>query len=100
MSLSRKRNQFFGNKVDIEFTNRSGKTIIVKARLGDSILDTVMDNDIETESYGICGGGKSFMSNFIDAALNLASCIIGDYAILSVASSLRGMKHDIIFDGT
>ena len=58
-SVSASRSQFFGNKVDVEITNRSGKIFNVKARVGDSILDTVMDNDIEFEGYGICGGGKS-----------------------------------------
>ena len=58
--LTVKRGQFLANKVDIEFTNRDGKTQIVKARVGDTILDTVLDNMIEEDAYGICGGGTSF----------------------------------------
>ena len=65
ISLSTVRSQFFGNKVDLEITNRAGEVFHVKARVGDSILDTVMDNDIEWEGYGICGGGKNLI--FLEA---------------------------------
>ena len=64
ISLSTVRSQFFGNKVDLEITNRAGEVFNVKARVGDSILDTVMDNDIEWEGYGICGGGKSLILEY------------------------------------
>ena len=49
--------QFFGTKIDLEFVNRDGTKMAVKARSGDSILDTVMDNEIEIDGFGICGGG-------------------------------------------
>ena len=59
LNLSSVSSQMFGskNKIDVEFIDRQGNSKIVKARSGDSILDTVMDNMIEEEGYGICGGG-------------------------------------------
>ena len=50
---------FFGSveKVEIEITNRANETHIVKARVGDSLHDTIIDNMVEYEGYAICGGG-------------------------------------------
>ena len=42
------RTQFFGaTKVNITFVNRAQKEFKVKAREGDTVLDTVLDNMIE-----------------------------------------------------
>ena len=57
LNVSKSRMQFFGKKINVKFIDRRGEIVEVKARPGDSILDTVIDNEIETEGYGICGGG-------------------------------------------
>jgi len=52
------RTQFFGGtKVNITFVNRAQKEFKVKAREGDTVLDTVLDNMIEYDGFGVCGGG-------------------------------------------
>ena len=46
--LTSSRTQFFGGtKVNITFVNRAQKEFQVKAREGDTVLDTVLDNMIE-----------------------------------------------------
>ena len=46
--LTSSRTQFFGGtKVNITFVNRAQKEFKVKAREGDTILDTVLDNMVE-----------------------------------------------------
>ena len=46
--LTSSRTQFFGGtKVNITFVNRAQKEFKVKAREGDTVLDTVLDNMIE-----------------------------------------------------
>jgi len=49
----------------LEFVKRDGTKMAVKARSGDSILDTVMDNEIEIEGFGICGGGTVLTIHFV-----------------------------------
>ena len=50
---------FFGSskKVELKITNRQNEEHVIQARLGDTLLDTVLDNMIENEGFGICGGG-------------------------------------------
>jgi len=56
--LTSSRTQFFGGtKVNITFVNRAQKEFKVKAREGDTILDTVLDNMVEYDGFGVCGGG-------------------------------------------
>jgi len=56
--LTSSRTQFFGGtKVNITFVNRAQKEFQVKAREGDTVLDTVLDNMIEYDGFGVCGGG-------------------------------------------
>jgi len=56
--LTSVRTQFFGGtKVNITFINRAQKEFQVKAREGDTVLDTVLDNMIEYDGFGVCGGG-------------------------------------------
>lgn len=46
--LKSSRTQFFGGtKVNMTFVNRAQKEFQVKAREGDTVLDTVLDNMIE-----------------------------------------------------
>ena len=53
------RRTFFGSqkKVQLEITNRQNETHVIQARVGDKVLDTILDNMIEVEGFGICGGG-------------------------------------------
>ena len=74
--LTSARTQFFGGtKVNITFINRAQKEFKVKAREGDTVLDTVLDNMVEYDGkhdfdcsyfmtlftrflgFGVCGGG-------------------------------------------
>jgi len=57
--LTSSRTQFFGGtKVNITIVNRAQKEFQVKAREGDTVLDTVLDNMIEYD-------GKHDVFNFI-----------------------------------
>jgi len=42
--------------VQMVFQDRFGKHHQVKARIGDSLLDVIRDNDLEFESFGACDG--------------------------------------------
>ena len=56
--LTSTRTQFFGGtKVNITFVNRAQKEFQVKARDGDTVLDTVLDNMIEYD------GKNSILNN-------------------------------------
>ena len=72
--LTSSRTQFFGApKVNITVVNRAQKEFQVKAREGDTVLDTILDNMIEYDGehdlfeldiftrfdlgFGVCGGG-------------------------------------------
>ncbi|KAK9969357.1 hypothetical protein ABG768_027536 [Culter alburnus] len=43
-------------KVTIHFLNRDGKRISVKALTGDSLLDVVVNHDLDIDGFGACEG--------------------------------------------
>jgi len=44
------------NEVTITFVKANGDRIKAKGKIGDSILDIVVDNDIDLDGYGACEG--------------------------------------------
>ncbi|KAJ8003869.1 hypothetical protein DPEC_G00152880 [Dallia pectoralis] len=44
------------NKVTIYFVNRDGETISAKGSPGDTLLDVVINQDIDIDGYGACEG--------------------------------------------
>ncbi|XP_034031798.1 adrenodoxin-like [Thalassophryne amazonica] len=44
------------NKVTVHFINRDGEKITVKAPVGDSLLDVVVNEDLDIDGYGACEG--------------------------------------------
>ncbi|KAF4075116.1 hypothetical protein AMELA_G00230780 [Ameiurus melas] len=44
------------NKVTVNFINRDGEKITVKASPGDTILDVVVQQDLDIDGYGACEG--------------------------------------------
>ena len=44
------------NKVTIYFTDRHGEKLKAEATVGDSLLDVIIDNDFNFETYGVCEG--------------------------------------------
>lgn len=47
-------------KVTIHFLNRDGKRITVKALTGDSLLDVVVNHDLDIDGFG------KLLKNFVD----------------------------------
>ncbi|XP_001922722.2 adrenodoxin [Danio rerio] len=43
-------------KVTVHFLNRDGKRITVKASIGESLLDVVVDRDLDIDGFGACEG--------------------------------------------
>ncbi|XP_060754693.1 adrenodoxin [Neoarius graeffei] len=44
------------NKVTVNFINRDGEKITVKASPGDTLLDVVVQQDLDIDGYGACEG--------------------------------------------
>ncbi|KAM4538198.1 adrenodoxin [Fundulus diaphanus] len=44
------------NKVTVHFINRDGEKITVKASPGDSLLDVVINEDLDFDGFGACEG--------------------------------------------
>lgn len=44
------------NKVTVNFINRDGEKITVKASPGDSLLDVVVQQDLDIDGFGACEG--------------------------------------------
>ncbi|XP_054753106.1 adrenodoxin-like [Lytechinus pictus] len=43
-------------EITVNFLNRDGETFIVKAKVGETLLDTVIDNDVDIDGFGACEG--------------------------------------------
>lgn len=44
------------NKITVNFINRDGEKITVKGNPGDSLLDVVIDQDLDFDGFGACEG--------------------------------------------
>ncbi|KAM4601878.1 adrenodoxin-like [Polymixia lowei] len=45
-----------GNKVTVHFINRDGEKITVKGSPGESLLDVIIDQDLDFDGFGACEG--------------------------------------------
>lgn len=43
-------------EITVNFLNRDGETFTVKAKVGETLLDTVIDNDVDIDGFGACEG--------------------------------------------
>uniref|UniRef100_A0A9L0SDE0 Adrenal ferredoxin n=1 Tax=Equus caballus TaxID=9796 RepID=A0A9L0SDE0_HORSE len=44
------------DKVTVHFINRDGKTLTAKGKVGDSLLDVVIENNLDIDGFGACEG--------------------------------------------
>ncbi|XP_037697306.1 adrenodoxin, mitochondrial [Choloepus didactylus] len=44
------------DKITIHFINRDGETLTTKGKIGDSLLDVVVENNLDIDGYGACEG--------------------------------------------
>lgn len=47
---------FFFSRVELTFVKANGERIKVKGKVGDSLLDVVVNNDIDLDGFGACEG--------------------------------------------
>ncbi|CAK8686039.1 adrenodoxin-like [Clavelina lepadiformis] len=80
------------NKVNIKFVDRYGKLHEAKATVGDTLLDVVIDNDLNFESYGVCEGTISCSTCHVilDQATfdKLEEPLMDEYDMLDLACGL------------
>lgn len=53
---SMQKRSYSSENININLVNRKGETIVVKATHDDTLLDVIIDNDIDIESFGVCEG--------------------------------------------
>ncbi|XP_042538861.1 adrenodoxin, mitochondrial [Dipodomys spectabilis] len=44
------------DKITIHFINRDGETLTTKGKIGDSLLDVVIENNLDIDGFGACEG--------------------------------------------
>ncbi|XP_026361583.1 adrenodoxin, mitochondrial [Ursus americanus] len=44
------------DKITVHFVNRDGETLTAKGRVGDSLLDVVIENNLDIDGFGACEG--------------------------------------------
>uniref|UniRef100_A0A8C0S833 Adrenal ferredoxin n=2 Tax=Canis lupus TaxID=9612 RepID=A0A8C0S833_CANLF len=44
------------DKVTVHFVNRDGETLTAKGKVGDSLLDVVIENNLDIDGFGACEG--------------------------------------------
>ncbi|XP_058519926.1 adrenodoxin, mitochondrial isoform X2 [Ochotona princeps] len=44
------------DKVTVNFINRDGETLTAKGKVGDSLLDVVIENNLDIDGFGACEG--------------------------------------------
>ncbi|KAM6157873.1 adrenodoxin, mitochondrial [Rhynchocyon petersi] len=44
------------DKITIHFVNRDGETLTTKGKVGDSLLDVVVENNLDIDGFGACEG--------------------------------------------
>ncbi|XP_012514608.1 PREDICTED: adrenodoxin, mitochondrial [Propithecus coquereli] len=44
------------DKITVHFVNRDGETITAKGKVGDSLLDVVVENQLDIDGFGACEG--------------------------------------------
>ncbi|XP_053449141.1 adrenodoxin, mitochondrial [Nycticebus coucang] len=56
LSLSAPARSSSEDKVTVHFVNRDGETITAKGKIGDSLLDVVVENNLDIDGFGACEG--------------------------------------------
>ncbi|XP_044113620.1 adrenodoxin, mitochondrial [Neovison vison] len=44
------------DKITVHFVNRDGETLTAKGKVGDSLLDVVIENNLDIDGFGACEG--------------------------------------------
>ncbi|XP_039085079.1 adrenodoxin, mitochondrial isoform X1 [Hyaena hyaena] len=44
------------DKITVHFVNRDGQTLTAKGKVGDSLLDVVVENNLDIDGFGACEG--------------------------------------------
>ncbi|XP_058401238.1 adrenodoxin, mitochondrial isoform X1 [Diceros bicornis minor] len=44
------------DKITVHFINRDGETLTAKGKVGDSLLDVVLENNLDIDGFGACEG--------------------------------------------
>ncbi|XP_025749233.2 adrenodoxin, mitochondrial [Callorhinus ursinus] len=47
------------DKITVHFVNRDGETLTAKGKVGDSLLDVVIENNLDIDGFGACEGSSS-----------------------------------------
>ncbi|XP_072877005.1 adrenodoxin, mitochondrial isoform X2 [Chlorocebus sabaeus] len=55
-SLRRNLEDSSEDKITVHFINRDGETLTTKGKVGDSLLDVVVENNLDIDGFGACEG--------------------------------------------
>ncbi|XP_072810134.1 adrenodoxin, mitochondrial [Vicugna pacos] len=56
LSVSARSRSSSEDKVTVHFINRDGETLTTKGKVGDSLLDVVVENNLDIDGFGACEG--------------------------------------------
>ncbi|XP_007934756.1 adrenodoxin, mitochondrial [Orycteropus afer afer] len=56
LSLSAPAQNSSEDKITVHFINRDGETLTTKGKVGDSLLDVVVENNLDIDGFGACEG--------------------------------------------
>ncbi|XP_032740601.1 adrenodoxin, mitochondrial [Rattus rattus] len=56
LSVSARARSSSEDKVTVHFKNRDGETLTTKGKVGDSLLDVVIENNLDIDGFGACEG--------------------------------------------
>ncbi|XP_076781300.1 adrenodoxin, mitochondrial isoform X2 [Arvicanthis niloticus] len=56
LSVSARSRSSSEDKVTVHFKNRDGETLTAKGKVGDSLLDVVIENSLDIDGFGACEG--------------------------------------------
>ncbi|XP_039724647.1 adrenodoxin, mitochondrial [Pteropus medius] len=56
LSLSARARSSSEDKVTVHFLNRDGETLTAEGKVGDSLLDVVVENNLDIDGFGACEG--------------------------------------------
>lgn len=56
LSVSGRAQSSSEDKITVHFINRDGETLTTKGKVGDSLLDVVVENNLDIDGFGACEG--------------------------------------------
>ncbi|XP_027437406.1 adrenodoxin, mitochondrial [Zalophus californianus] len=56
LSMSAPARSSSEDKITVHFVNRDGETLTAKGKVGDSLLDVVIENNLDIDGFGACEG--------------------------------------------